>query len=303
MNDQIRTSQTRPFSLGIYLLIVFGLSWPFQFASAIWGGPDLLTIFVLNGTAMIMVTVGTYICGRYIFRDGFAGDGWNWGKPKYYLAVIGLAALLWIVPECIDLVAGTLKLPVHISPVQVIWVFVLLFVGLIPGFGEEFGWRGYMLPRLAQHMNTRRAVLLHSLIWWSWHLPLLVGGAVALGIAGAKTTHLSVGLSITVTVAAVVVLGIIPTICHGIVFAYIWTRAQSLAVSSVYHAAYDGMRDSLTLTIGLGPIAGVWANVLLLILGVALLWKGDWSNLKAFSQQTTSESTVPTPQPARLPTA
>ena len=55
----------------------------------------------------------------------------------------------------------------------------------------------------------------------------------------------------------------------------------SLAVATVYHLAYDGVRDSIQTSIGSGPVAGLWAVVLLSILGIALLWKGDWSNLKA----------------------
>ncbi|GCE21062.1 CPBP family intramembrane glutamic endopeptidase [Dictyobacter kobayashii] len=291
MSTHIATPQRRSFSLGLYLLIVFGLSWPFQIASAVWGGTDLLRVYVLNCAAMIMVTVGTFIAGRYVFRDGFANAGWRWGKARYYLAVICLALFLWVVPTLIDLALKTLKLPAQLTSIQIIWVPVLLFGTLLPGFGEEFGWRGYMLPRLAQRMSVRRAALLHAAIWWSWHLPILIGGAVASGIASAKLTAQPVGLTVAIVVAATVILSAIPTILHGVVFAYIWTRYHSLAVSSVYHAAYDGMRDSLTLTIGLGFITSLWATLVLIILGIVLLWKADWSNLKTVAIP--SENPVP----------
>ena len=281
MNESMTVPSARPFSVWLYLLIVFGLSWPFQLASVLWGGGDLLPVYVLNSTAMMMVTVGTYIAGRYVFRDGFAGAGWSWGKPRYYLAVVGLALLLWVVPTCLDVALGTLRLPLRVTPAQLVWVFILLFVTLIPGFGEEFGWRGYLLPHLAQRRSPRKAVFLHAIIWWAWHLPLLVGGAVVGGIAGAKVAHLPVGLSVAITIFSVAAVGGIPAVLHGVVFAYIWSRTRSLAVGSVYHAAFDGMRDSLGLTIGIGPIAGVWANLLLVIVGIALLWKGNWSTLKA----------------------
>lgn len=48
-------------------------------------------------------------------------------------------------------------------------------ITLIPGFGEEFGWRGYMLPHLARRHSPRKALLIHAFIWWAWHLPAWVG--------------------------------------------------------------------------------------------------------------------------------
>ena len=59
MSDQATQFQARSFSLSIYLLIVFGLSWPFQIASALLAGGNLLPTYLLNISSMIMVDVGT----------------------------------------------------------------------------------------------------------------------------------------------------------------------------------------------------------------------------------------------------
>lgn len=285
MNEQNSSTPARPFSLWLYILIVFSLSWPFQIIAAIWG-TELLPRYSLHATSMFMVTVGTFIAGRYVFRDGFAGAGWRWGKPRHYLAVVGLVLLLWAVPTLVDLSVGTLTLPTGLTGTQTTWIFVLLFVTLIPAFGEEFGWRGYMLPRLLARHSVRKAVLIHALVWWVWHLPVLVGVAVQVGIASAGEMGLPVSVAVPVTVTGVIIIGAVPAVLHGVVFAYIWTRSRSLAVATVYHAAFDGVRDSIHTTIGGGPIAGAWAAFLLCILGILFLWKGKWETLEPTRQLT-----------------
>ncbi len=273
------------FSVIVYLLIVFILSWPFQIISAIWAN-GLFALLLLNSASMIMVSVGTFIAGRYVFKDGFAGAGWRWGCLKYHLAVIGLAALLWIVPTLVDLAVGSLKFPTDFRKIQLGLIFLFPIITLAPGFGEEFGWRGYMLPRIALKYFGRKAVLLHSIIWWAWHLPLLIGTGVKAGIATvAQQTSLPAGLYISMVVAITVTGSAIPAILHGVIFAYIWMRSRSLAVSTAYHATYDGFRDSIAAVIGLGPIAGAWANIVLIFLGIVILWKADWSALSDSSTE------------------
>jgi membrane protease YdiL (CAAX protease family) len=280
MNNINSSPSSRPFSLGLYLLVVFGLSWPFQIAGAAWAADNTFALIILNSASMVMVTVGTFIAGRYIFRDGFAGVGWRWGKLKHYLTVVGLIVLLWVFPTLVRLGVGTLQLS-SVDSTQIVWLFVLPLVMLIPGFGEEFGWRGYMLPHLSHRLGARKAVALHAIIWWVWHLPVVVGAGIKAGMADVGETGSPVGLSVVISAVAVIICGAIPTIMHGIVFAYFWVRSQSLAVATVYHAAYDGVRDSLSMIVGLPTMVGVWANLVLTILGVILIWKGDWKNLEA----------------------
>ena len=45
-----------------------------------------------------------------------------------------------------------------------------------PAFGEEWGWRGYMMPKLMELMPKPLAVLIGGIIWGLWHAPLTVSG-------------------------------------------------------------------------------------------------------------------------------
>ena len=54
------------------------------------------------------------------------------------------------------------------------------------GFGEEVGWRGFLLPRLQARMSALAATLIVAVIWTAWHLPLFtfVDGYMAMDLAG-----------------------------------------------------------------------------------------------------------------------
>ncbi len=227
----------RPFSLRLYLLIVICMSWPFQIAY-FFLGENFRPILLV---AMIMVAVATFISGKYIFRDGFANAGWQWGKPRAYLYIFGLSLFLWLLPSMAERLMGWYTPPVNANFNTIVPTFLLSFlVTLIPAFSEELGWRGYLLPRLLKKYRYRRALLIHGLITWLWHLPFLV----IMGLKAGDDAVVSVPILLTVS--------FVPTIMHAIVFAYIWSRTASLAVSTVYHVCFDEVRDTLEGTIGLG---------------------------------------------------
>lgn len=60
---------------------------------------------------------------------------------------------------------------------QVVMGVVLApFVNLINCFGEEWGWRGFLLPRMLKQFKVVPAILLNGLIWGLWHVPLTIMG-------------------------------------------------------------------------------------------------------------------------------
>lgn len=262
----------RSFSLGLHLVIVFAFSWPFQLAFIVLGDRFRPILLV----SMIMAGVGTFVAARYVFRDGFEDAGWRWGRPRYYILAFGLALFLWLVPVVIENASGLRSDAWEPRWTTMLVSFITSFaITLVPAFGEEFSWRGYLLPRLLERFTIRKALLLHGFVTWLWHVPFIVTMGFELGGAPA------------VSVPLVLAVSLIPTVLHAVVFAYLWSISGSLLVATVYHSAFDEVRDTLQVSIGFGTLAENWQAVVLTTLGALLLWKVPWNTLSP-SRQTGS---------------
>ena len=63
-----------------------------------------------------------------------------------------------------------------VLPVLFVMTLVIApFVNGLFGFGEELGWRGYLLPKLMV-LGKLKAYLLLGIVWGLWHLPLILIG-------------------------------------------------------------------------------------------------------------------------------
>ena len=51
-----------------------------------------------------------------------------------------------------------------------------VFGGCVAALGEEIGWRGFLVPVLAQRFGFVQTALISGTIWAAWHVPLIVFG-------------------------------------------------------------------------------------------------------------------------------
>lgn len=49
-------------------------------------------------------------------------------------------------------------------------------LSMVSALGEEIGWRGFMVPALLHKLSFNKMLVISSLVWCGWHLPLLIAG-------------------------------------------------------------------------------------------------------------------------------
>ncbi len=97
-------------------------------------------------------------------------------------------------------------------------------------WGEEFGWRGYLQPRLFPGKPVLAAIVT-GVIWAAWHFPIILRGYDY----GRDEAVLGCG---ALTVSAILL---------SFIFAWLVERTGSIWASSLAHAATNAIGGSLTL--------------------------------------------------------
>lgn len=148
-------------------------------------------------------------------------------------------------------------------------------VNSIFAFGEEFGWRAYLLPKLLP-LGFRKAVLIVGVIWGVWHWPLIaMGYEYGSGYSGAPWVGMPLFLWFTLAV--------------GIFFGWLVVRARSVWPTVIAHATLNGAAKlPLLFYVGghsvlLGPLAvGILGSAGFAAVGLLILWR--WDAAKATQQ-------------------
>lgn len=138
------------------------------------------------------------IVARLVLREGFkdvsfrigGAAGWKaigfgWLLPPVFGSVVyGLAWATGLasfhVPALADVGLSALGQPARLVALLGISLTLVSVLSLLSAAGEEIGWRGYLLTRLIE-AEVPRPVLVSSLVWALWHVPLVLGGLYAAG--------------------------------------------------------------------------------------------------------------------------
>lgn len=137
--------------------------------------------------AMFAPTVA-HILTRIITKEGFRNTYLALtakGNMRYYIASVAVKLLEATVTMFLiwgilmkgtsfsdAFPAGDWQLKTGTFLLLLAYSIILFF----PAFGEEWGWRGYMMPKLMELMPKPVAILTGGIIWGLWHAPLTVSG-------------------------------------------------------------------------------------------------------------------------------
>jgi len=249
--------------LSLFLGLAFGISWISALVIYLTGGlvasPELIP-----GTGITLALVllsSVYMWGpalAHILTRIITKEGWedaflrpNFKKAWVYwligwfgpgLLTIAGAALFFILfpmnfDGSLDFVknqldamgaAGEIFTPIQYALMQAgIALLISALVNLVATFGEEFGWRGYLLPKL-QPLGSVRSLLLSGVIWGVWHWPVIaMGHNYGLDYPGFPWLGMLATIWVMVSI--------------GVFFGWLSMKAGSVWPAALAHGALNGM--------------------------------------------------------------
>lgn len=92
--------------------------------------------------------------------------------------------------------ASTVNIPTPLSTLLIVQTVQALFLGpimnFITCFGEEWGWRGYLLPKMSEKLPAIPMLFVNGVIWGLWHAPLTaIGHNYGVGYPGFPFTGIA----------------------------------------------------------------------------------------------------------------
>jgi membrane protease YdiL (CAAX protease family) len=185
---------------------------------------------------MLTPMIAAFIMRIFVSKEGVKGSLGLLRSPKYYLAALLVPAIF--VTAVVFLTTQAVVIPGGAPLGEFRWseatwsVYLMLLLIALPvtlfTFGEEYGWRGYLLPRLLPLGEIRASVLI-GVIWGVWHLPLI--------LAGLNYPGVNVWLAIITFTFVTVALS----------FTYTWfyvASSGSVLVAAVFHASTNQFSDT-----------------------------------------------------------
>lgn len=226
----------RRWPVAAFFVLAYLYSWMFWAPAALgYDAPaSQIAVFVgVWGPAAAGLTV-TWLLGRSV--RGWVRGMFRWRVQRRWYAfalgvpaaVIGVVSLAFVAfGEDLD---GSL-----LGERLAVYLPMLVFLTLLGGGNEEWGWRGFALPELLERHRPVAATLILGSLWAMWHLPLLA--------AQEDLSHGLGGLELTVVLAATVanIVGL------AFIYTYLYLHTRSALLAALLHGSFNAANGTLVL--------------------------------------------------------
>ena len=212
--------------ISIFFVLTFVLSW-FPWYAGI--APEIMAM----GPSIAAFIVVLILSGWRGFVDLLKPFGrWRVNLGVWGLAIFG-SGILYLVGLGVHLLMGGKAPPFimireefNLLPLYLVMIVLMPWNGPV---GEEFGWRGYVLPKLQNKYGPLAASLMIGTIWGIWHLPSFFASQ---GVVGAIAAALGMVFLVPY------VLG---TIANSVFMTWMYnkSKASALIAGVIWHAAIN----------------------------------------------------------------
>ena len=223
-------------SLAVYFGLTFAMTWTFFIAAAALSSglppganptPGILTLVLIGTFAPGLVAVG--LTARAGGADGvraLLAPMFQWRVPaRWYVFAISFMVAIKLAFALVHRVVNGEWPRFGSMPLYLLIGATLLSTGVGGQSGEEVGWRGYALPRLAERLGLGGASVLLGVIWAVWHLPLFY-------LHGVDTYGQSFAAYL------------LQVIAFSVTIAWLYWRTEgSLLLTMLMHAAINNTKD------------------------------------------------------------
>lgn len=229
-----RTSLAARHPVGLYFVLAYALSWGLWLPIVVgYDGPLREALFVAGifGPAL----AGALMIGL----QGESLGGWlrsivRWRvRPRWWVLALAIPAALIGTASAAYALLGH-EVDVSLLPGRLGgYLPALVMTALLGGGQEEFGWRGYALPRLEARYHPVTATLILGVLWGLWHLPIVA--------ADPEFQH---GLD-AAALLPVVALSLVSVVGYAFLLTWLFNRTGSVLIAILLHAGFNTANELL----------------------------------------------------------
>lgn len=248
----------------IFLIITFGVCWFMEFSTVIpmYRSQDVDTVseaVKMISSLMFAPAMGALVA-RLFTSEGLLHSGFqfNFSKHKFCFlfgwfgttALTFLGAVVYFLifrdnydPQMADFVQSSIDNGSTMDAVNIVAafktnllmnVFTAPLLDIINSFGEEWGFRGYLLPKLYRKFGTIPAMLISGLVNGLWYAPLVtIGYFYGEGYKGYPVTG----------IIAMCIFGMVT----GCIYSFVCLRSGSIFPAIFAHSAVNVMMSQAAL--------------------------------------------------------